>query len=182
MHFVTAVVHSLRQFGTTVVPPPPVLKALPKIFAHSDKTVRAEGTQLAHVLYQYIGPAIETFLADLKPVQVKELKEAFEVLEKEGKGRGSVKPEKLTRQGAREAEAAAEAGEDADAGAAPEEGMSFTREPTVPNATCVCSQKHPQIPECMRKRSISFPSFHRICKGPSSPRSGKRGRRPWMNS
>ena len=80
-----------RTFGTSVTPPPPVLKALPKIFAHSDKTVRAEGTQLAHILYQYIGPAIETFLNDLKPVQVKELKEAFEAMEKEGKGKGQGK-------------------------------------------------------------------------------------------
>jgi hypothetical protein len=30
-------------------------------------------------------------LADLKPVQVKELKEAFEAMEKEGKGKGKFK-------------------------------------------------------------------------------------------
>ena len=114
--------HLHRQFGTTVAPPPTVLKALPKIFGHSDKTVRAEGTQLAHVMYQFIGPAIETFLNDLKPVQVKELKEAFEEMEKEGKGRGSLKPERMTRQGAREAEAAAEAGDVGDAAPAPVEG------------------------------------------------------------
>ncbi|EJF65775.1 ARM repeat-containing protein [Dichomitus squalens LYAD-421 SS1] len=118
---VTALKEIVRQFGTTVVPPPPILKALPKIFGHSDKTVRAEGTQLVRVMYQYIGPAIETFLNDLKPVQVKELKEAFEEMEKEGKGRGSLKPERMTRQGAREAEAAAEAGGDGDADAPPEE-------------------------------------------------------------
>ena len=117
-----------RLYGTGAVPPPPVLKTLPKIFAHSDKTVRAEGTQLAHVLYQYIGPAIETFLSDLKPVQVKELKEAFEALEKEGKGRGSVKPERLTRQGARDAEAAADAGGDADVDVPAEEGAWFHAE------------------------------------------------------
>ena len=116
--------HLRRLFGTSVVPPPPILKALPKIFAHSDKTVRAEGTQLVHTLYQYIGPAIETFLNDLKPVQVKELKEAFEALEKDGKGRGSLKPERMTRQGAREAEAAAESGDLGDEGAPPEEGAS----------------------------------------------------------
>ncbi|KAI0374798.1 ARM repeat-containing protein [Pilatotrama ljubarskyi] len=118
---VTVLREIVRQFGTSVTPPAPVLKALPKIFAHSDKTVRAEGTQLAHVLYQYIGLGIEPWLADLKPVQVKELKEAFEELEKEGKGRGSLKPERLTRAGAREAEAAAEAGDDAEEGGAPPE-------------------------------------------------------------
>ena len=107
-----------RLFGTSITPPAPVLKALPKIFAHTDKTVRAEGTQLTHILYQYIGPGIESFLNDLKPVQVKELKEAFEGMEKEGKGKGSLKPERLTRAAARAAEAydaTADAGEAAPA-------------------------------------------------------------------
>ena len=35
---------------------------------------------------------------------MKELKEAFENMEKEGQGKGSLKPERLTRAGAREAE------------------------------------------------------------------------------
>ncbi|KAI0670470.1 ARM repeat-containing protein [Trametes maxima] len=118
---VVALKEIVKQFGTSVTPPAPVLKALPKIFAHSDKTVRAEGTQLAHVLYQYIGPGIESWLADLKPVQVKELKEAFEELEKGGKGKGSLKPERLTRAGAREAEVAAEAGDDVREDVPPEE-------------------------------------------------------------
>lgn len=101
-----------------MTPPGPILKALPKIFAHTDKTVRAEGTQLVHAFYQYIGPAIEAFLADLKPVQVKELKEAFEGLEKEGKGKCTLKPGRMTRAAAREAEAnAAAGGGDDDAGA-----------------------------------------------------------------
>lgn len=94
------------MFGTTVTPSPPILKALPKVFAHSDKTVRAEGTNLAHALYQYLGPGIEPWLADLKPVQVKELKDAFETMEKDGKGYKSLKAERLTRSAAREAEAA----------------------------------------------------------------------------
>jgi cytoskeleton-associated protein 5 len=95
------------------VPPPPILKALPKIFAHNDKTVRAEGVNLAHLLYQYLGPGIEPWLNDLKPVQVKELKEAFENMEGQGKGKGTVKPERLTRAQAREAEAQVENPEDA---------------------------------------------------------------------
>lgn len=93
-------------FGTSVSPPPSILKSLPKIFAHSDKTVRAEGTTLTHTLYQYIGPGIEPWLNDLKPVQVKELKEAFEELEKDGKGKGFLRPERMTRVGARELEMA----------------------------------------------------------------------------
>jgi cytoskeleton-associated protein 5 len=94
------------------VPPPPILKALPKIFAHNDKTVRAEGVNLAHLLYQYLGAGIEPWLNNLKPVQVKELKEAFENLEGQGQGKGAAKPERLTRAQAREAEAQVESSED----------------------------------------------------------------------
>lgn len=103
-----------------MTPPAPVLKVLPKIFAHSDKTVRAEGTLLAQALYSYIGPAIEPWLAELKPLQVKELKESFEALEAEGKGRGKLKPERLTRERAREAEAEDDAGNEEEPGAKPE--------------------------------------------------------------
>lgn len=45
-------------------------------------------------------------------MQVKELKEAFEGMEKDGKGKGSLKPERHTRQQAREA---VEVGNNADA-------------------------------------------------------------------
>ena len=85
-----------------MVPTPPILKVLPKIFAHSDKTVRAEGSNLATTLYQCIGPGIEQWLVDLKPVQVKELKDSFDALEQEGKGHKSLKPDRLTRAHARE--------------------------------------------------------------------------------
>lgn len=93
-------------------PPPPILKTLPKIFAHSDKTVRAEGTALTLIMAQYMGwPGMEPWLADLKPVQVKELKEGFDALDGDGKGKGYLKPTRLTRAHAREVEAGG--GEDA---------------------------------------------------------------------
>jgi cytoskeleton-associated protein 5 len=113
-----------RLFGTQVTPPAPILKVLPKIFGHSDKAVRSEGSNLAHALYQYLGTGIEPWLADLKPVQVKELKEAWDGMEKEGRGKGSLKPERITRQQARDAEQNAAAGEDdaGDGSAAAEEG------------------------------------------------------------
>lgn len=117
---------SVRLFGTQATPPPAVLKVLPKIFGHTDKTVRAEGTALTHIMYQYIGQAIDPFLSDLKPVQVKELKEAFEQMEKDGKGRGSLKPERLTRAAAREAEAAEAAGEGDEGEDPPAEGVFTT--------------------------------------------------------
>ncbi|TFY82674.1 hypothetical protein EWM64_g1342 [Hericium alpestre] len=110
----------VSRFGIQVTPPAPVLKALPKIFGHSDKIVRAEGTNLVHSLYLFLGAGIEPFLNDLKPVQVKELKEAWEGMEKEGKGRGTLKPDRMTRQQAREAEEREAAGGDAE-DALPEE-------------------------------------------------------------
>lgn len=61
---------------------------------------------LAQTLYQYLGPGLDSWLADLKPVQIKELKESFDALEKDGKGKGTLKPERLTRAQAREVEAA----------------------------------------------------------------------------
>ncbi|KAF8212269.1 microtubule associated protein [Mycena galopus ATCC 62051] len=118
---VLALKEIIRLFGTQTTPPPPILKALPKIFAHSDKTVRAEGTALTHVLYQYLGPGIEPWLADLKPVQVKELKEAFDEMETGGTGKGTVKPERLTRAHAREVEAAGGADDGAEAAVEEEE-------------------------------------------------------------
>ncbi|KAL0946933.1 hypothetical protein HGRIS_013093 [Hohenbuehelia grisea] len=121
---VAALKEIIRVFGTQVTPPAPILKALPKIFAHSDKTVRSEGTGLTHALYQYIGAGIEPWLADLKPVQVKELKETWETMEKEGKGKGSLKQERLTRTQAREAETVGDAGETEDAAEAAEEDLS----------------------------------------------------------
>lgn len=116
----------VRLFGTQVTPPTPILKVLPKIFGHSDKTVRSEGSNLAHAFYQYLGPGIEPWLADLKPVQVKELKEAWDGMEKEGRGKGTLKPERMTRQQARDIEqnAAAGDGDAGDASAAAEEDLA----------------------------------------------------------
>src|SRR5271170_3152449 len=70
-----------RQFGTRTVNPKPALKQLPKLFAHSDKTVRAEASTFAVILYGWLGDAIRPSLADLKPLQLKELDEAFATVE-----------------------------------------------------------------------------------------------------
>lgn len=94
------------MFGIQPVSPQLVLKALPKIFGHSDKTVRAEGTALCQLIYQCIGAAIQPSLADLKPVQVKELTESFEKMDADSKGKGTLVPERYTRQEARKREAA----------------------------------------------------------------------------
>jgi hypothetical protein len=70
-----------KQFGARTVNPKPALKQLPKLFAHSDKGVRAEATAFAVVLYQWLGDAIRPSLAELKPVQLKELDDAFTAVE-----------------------------------------------------------------------------------------------------
>lgn len=66
------------HFGTQAVDPKPTLAVLPKLFAHTDKTVRAEAVKLSVALSCYIGvPALSAVLCDIKPVQLKELQDQF---------------------------------------------------------------------------------------------------------
>jgi cytoskeleton-associated protein 5 len=67
------------------------------MFAHTDKTVRSEAVELAQQLYKHIGTAIEPFLADLKPVQLKDLNESFQRLDSEGSGKGTFVARRKTR-------------------------------------------------------------------------------------
>ncbi|KAJ7940671.1 microtubule associated protein [Mycena leptocephala] len=171
---VLALKEIIRLFGTQTIPPPPILKSLPKIFAHSDKTVRAEGTLLTHVLYQYLGPGIEPWLADLKPVQVKELKEAFDAMEAGGTGKGTVKPERLTRAHAREVEAAGDGGEEAavesEEEAAPLDPLSFVEPVDVklpPSLqTLLTSSKWKERKEVLDELLTLLTSTPRIKDGP----------------
>ncbi|TXT09213.1 hypothetical protein VHUM_02687 [Vanrija humicola] len=87
-----------------------LLKALPKIFGHTDKNVRAEGTSLTLALYTYLGPGLMPALAELKPVQVADLQKAFDALDAEGKGKGTGKPTRWTRKAQRDREEAEMAG------------------------------------------------------------------------
>ena len=74
-----------RSFGCKIVDPKPVLKALPKAFAHADKNVRAEAQGLTVELYRWLKEAIKPlFWADLKPVQQQDLEKAFENVKQEG--------------------------------------------------------------------------------------------------
>ena len=54
------------------------MKALPDLFGNTDKTIRSETFALTVELHRWLGQAIDPFLEGLKPVQAKELKEAFE--------------------------------------------------------------------------------------------------------
>ena len=77
-----------RSYGPRTVKPAPILQALPKIFAHADAAVRAQGTALALALHGYLGPALDPSLKELKPVQVKELGEVFKAADEKGEGFG----------------------------------------------------------------------------------------------
>lgn len=81
-----------RQFGAKKVNPKPLLKLLPKLFGHTDKNVRAETFALTVETYRWVGQPMMNSLSDLKPVQLKELDEAFQKLPA-----GKPTPERLIR-------------------------------------------------------------------------------------
>ncbi|BGO97975.1 Protein STU2 [Rhodotorula toruloides] len=89
-----------RCFGPKTANFKPILKTLPKIFAHADKTVRSEGQLLCLALHSYLGPALTPHLGELKPVQQKELGEAFEAANRGEKGDewgfGKIRPSRFT--------------------------------------------------------------------------------------
>ncbi|KAI4195100.1 MAG: hypothetical protein LQ346_003524 [Caloplaca aetnensis] len=77
----TAIFHA---YGIKVVDPKPVLKALPKVFGHADKNVRAEAQNLAVELYRWLREAMKTlFWNELKPVQQQDLEKLFEAVKQE---------------------------------------------------------------------------------------------------
>lgn len=82
-----------EAFGAKTVKAKAAVQVLPKLFTHADKNVRAEATELAIILYRWLGGAVKPMLlADLKPVQVKELEAAFEGIKS-----GDVKQERFLR-------------------------------------------------------------------------------------
>ncbi|KAL4942673.1 hypothetical protein BDV06DRAFT_158002 [Aspergillus oleicola] len=87
----TAIYHN---FGCKIVDPKPVLKALPKVFGHADKNVRAEAQNLTVELYRWLKEAMKpVFWGELKPVQQQDLEKLFEAVKQEP----SPKQERLTR-------------------------------------------------------------------------------------
>lgn len=78
-----------------------------------------------------MGDAIQPAIAELKPVQIKELNEACDALKAEGKGPGSFKPERFTRAGARERETAGPEVEEEEAAPAEVDPTTFMEEVDV---------------------------------------------------
>lgn len=73
-----------HNFGCKIVDPKAVLKALPKVFGHADKNVRAEAQNLTVELYRWLKEAIKPlFWNELKPVQQQDLEKLFENIKQE---------------------------------------------------------------------------------------------------
>ncbi|KAJ5814654.1 hypothetical protein N7474_006431 [Penicillium riverlandense] len=83
-----------HNFGCKIVDPKPTLKALPKVFGHADKNVRAEAQGLTVELYRWLREAIKpVFWNDLKPVQQQDLEKLFEQVKQDP----APKQERFTR-------------------------------------------------------------------------------------
>lgn len=79
---VTALV---RQFGAQTMGPKLLVKQTPRLFAHTDKNVRKEANDLACELYRWLGDGVRPLIiAELKPIQAKELEAAFDGIRQEG--------------------------------------------------------------------------------------------------
>lgn len=103
----TALYHA---YGVKIIEPKPPLKALPKVFGHADKNVRAEASNLAVELYRWLREAMKTtFWNDLKPVQQQDLEKLFEGVKSEP----SPKQDRLLRSQQAAKEAAPAGDEDA---------------------------------------------------------------------
>ncbi|AEO68478.1 0803c5b4-7b51-4779-99cd-065494be9d75 [Thermothielavioides terrestris] len=106
-----ALVQIYHNYGCKTADPKPVLKILPKAFAHADKNVRAEATNLAVEFYRWLRDAMKPmFWNDLKPTQQNDLEAQFEKV----KAEGPPKQERLLRsqQAAQERAPAGGGGED----------------------------------------------------------------------
>jgi protein STU2 len=121
-----ALTQLFHAYGVKIIDPKPVLKAMPKLFGHADKNVRAEASNLIVELYRWLKDAIKSlFWNDLKPVQQQDLEKAFEPVKQEP----PPKQERLLRS-QQEAVAAPSAGgaaegEEAGEDVAEEEEISF---------------------------------------------------------
>ncbi len=105
----TALYHA---YGVKIIEPKPPLKALPKVFGHADKNVRAEASNLAVELYRWLREAMKTtFWNDLKPVQQQDLEKLFEGVKSEP----APKQDRLLRSQQAAKEAAPAGDEDAEA-------------------------------------------------------------------
>ncbi|GAB1729210.1 hypothetical protein NU195Hw_g6066t1 [Hortaea werneckii] len=109
----SALTNIYHAYGCKTVEPKPVIKLLPKVFAHADKNVRAEAQNLTVELYRWLREAMKPlFWAELKEVQQKDLDKLFEPV----KAEPQPKQERLLRSQQAAAEAAAATGDNGEEG------------------------------------------------------------------
>ena len=82
---VAACVFALREvvrlYGAKTVDIKPIMRSLVTLFSHADPTVRSETTQLATEICKWTGKAVfDNVFKELKPVQVKDLADAFDAI------------------------------------------------------------------------------------------------------
>lgn len=142
---VTALKESVRLFGPKQVRPKPILTKLKDLFAHSDKSVRAEAGLLSVELHRWIGAALTPTLNELKEIQAKELKAQFEAA-----GSAYTTPERHLLSNKAAAAAAAEAASGAGAmGAEGDDGAEASEADPVDPLEFAEPQdplKHPEFP------------------------------------
>lgn len=142
----TAIYHA---YGCKTVEPKPVIKILPKVYDHKDKTVRAEAQNLTVELYRWLKDAMKPlFWNDLKPVQQTDLEKLFEKVKDEP----APKQERLLRSQQEAQEAAAEAGpgEDGEGAGDDEDGGEIDLEPEY-----MAVDVFPKVPKDLNERLAS---------------------------
>ncbi|KAF2706995.1 ARM repeat-containing protein [Pleomassaria siparia CBS 279.74] len=73
-----------HAYGCKTIEPKSVLKALPKIYGHADKNVRAKAQELTVELYRWLKEAMKPlFWAELKPIQQQDLDKLFDKVKDE---------------------------------------------------------------------------------------------------
>lgn len=123
---ISALTSIYHAYGCKTVDPKPLIKLLPKMFAHADKNVRAEAQNLTVEFYRWIKEDMKKlFWNDLKPVQQTDLQKLFDKVAAEP----PPKQERLLRSQQDFEEEVPEAAADAAEGDEDEEEGGFDMEP-----------------------------------------------------
>ena len=142
----TSIYHA---YGCKTVEPKPVVQALPKVFGHADKSVRAEAQNLTVELYRWLRDSIKPlFWNDLKPVQQQDLEKLFDKV----KGEPPPKPERSLKSQQATVEIAAASGTQEDGA---EGGEEDAEEHMDAEPQFMATNVFPMIPKDLQERLSS---------------------------
>ncbi|XP_076268302.1 protein mini spindles-like isoform X2 [Rhynchophorus ferrugineus] len=104
---IQALTTALREFGSKIISPKPMIKRIGALFSDRDKSVRDEARLMVIELYKWMGPSLKNHLqaANLQAVQMTELETEFAKLE----GQKAVPIRYIRSQQQKQAKLAAEA-------------------------------------------------------------------------